>query len=464
MRLTWLLAFFIPLYPLAVAAQGADECGPLTGFIPSFHASGEGTDDAIFYDLDQDGDVDVIWAHGAFKEVIIGYSQGDKVDEYVTLSVTGVTRVAAGDIDGDNAPDLLLLDEGANLLRLHLNTGGRTFGAEVASFNGQFASNVHLVDMDADNQLDLVFNQLDAPGGNHACTAIAIGGGVAGFAASFCISGLEGKVRSGDLNGDQLPDLVLSTNGAMLLNQGGGNFAAPVSLDLSPFDTVTALGLTDLDGDGDLDIVSGGLLQGSFQPGVMSLLNDGSGNFTACGEGVTSGEPLAVTDFNGDGQVDVASADTGSSPNQLGLALQETCGNGIQGPGEECDDGNLVNGDQCTHLCLNPVCGDDVVSAGEECDDGNTINGDGCSDACELPVCGDNIVEVGEECDDGNTDPNDACTNQCTNARCGDGVTQTGAEQCDDGNSLGGDGCDQCNLDDSIDYVEFQAGMYLRGN
>lgn len=34
-------------------------------------------------------------------------------------------------------------------------------------------------------------------------------------------------------------------------------------------------------------------------------------------------------------------------------ALQIFCSNGILEPGEECDDGNLTNGDGCSSSCLN---------------------------------------------------------------------------------------------------------------
>jgi len=139
------------------------------------------------------------------------------------------------------------------------------------------------------------------------------------------------------------------------------------------------------------------------------------------------------------------------------------CGNGIVSPGEECDDGNLVDGDGCSAACEiepawtctgqpsvctpmpppTPTCGDGVVDPGEQCDDGNTVDGDGCSKSCTFEVlttgvCGNGVVEPGEECDDGNTDPTDGCTNACT--ICGNGIVSPG-EQCDDGNLVDGDGC-----------------------
>lgn len=87
------------------------------------------------------------------------------------------------------------------------------------------------------------------------------------------------------------------------------------------------------------------------------------------------------------------------------------CGDGVKqtpntaGVNEVCDDGNTVNNDQCSSTCLNQctapqiwngaacvnpaVCGDGIVqtpnSTGltEVCDDGNLVNGDQCSSTCQ---------------------------------------------------------------------------------
>lgn len=98
---------------------------------------------------------------------------------------------------------------------------------------------------------------------------------------------------------------------------------------------------------------------------------------------------------------------------------EPVCGNGIVEAWEECDDGNLVNGDGCNSLCqieeAEPVCGNGVVEEWEQCDDGNTEDGDGCSATCmvEEPVCGNGILEPGEQCDDGNTENGDGCDETC---------------------------------------------------
>jgi cysteine-rich repeat protein len=60
------------------------------------------------------------------------------------------------------------------------------------------------------------------------------------------------------------------------------------------------------------------------------------------------------------------------------------CGNGVLDPGEQCDDGNNLDGDGCSADCLLPSCGDGILDAGEACDDGNNIDGDGCDADCSI--------------------------------------------------------------------------------
>jgi RHS repeat-associated protein len=62
---------------------------------------------------------------------------------------------------------------------------------------------------------------------------------------------------------------------------------------------------------------------------------------------------------------------------------------------------------------------------------------------CRREICGDGILEGFEECDDGNTIDGDGCSAQCRQEYCGDGILQPAlGEQCDDGNFINGDGCD----------------------
>ncbi|HEY8376457.1 MAG TPA: DUF4215 domain-containing protein, partial [Nannocystis sp.] len=61
------------------------------------------------------------------------------------------------------------------------------------------------------------------------------------------------------------------------------------------------------------------------------------------------------------------------------------------------------------------------------------------------PVCGDGVLDPGEECDDGNKVSGDGCENNCKKTvispTCGDGVVNDASEECDDGNDNNGDAC-----------------------
>jgi fibro-slime domain-containing protein len=73
-----------------------------------------------------------------------------------------------------------------------------------------------------------------------------------------------------------------------------------------------------------------------------------------------------------------------------------------------------------------PNCGNNVIDPGEECDDGNTVGGDGCSPACQ--------IEADYVC------PTPPMAGPCVKDMCGNGHLAS-FETCDDGNTMSGDGC-----------------------
>jgi len=78
--------------------------------------------------------------------------------------------------------------------------------------------------------------------------------------------------------------------------------------------------------------------------------------------------------------------------------------------------GNIVTGGSQNNQTQTPVCGNSFVETGEQCDDGNTINGDGCDSNCQievLSVCGNGLIESGEQCDDNNLVNGDGCSLIC---------------------------------------------------
>ncbi|MEZ4293848.1 MAG: DUF4215 domain-containing protein [Polyangiaceae bacterium] len=116
-----------------------------------------------------------------------------------------------------------------------------------------------------------------------------------------------------------------------------------------------------------------------------------------------------------------------------------SCGDGYLDPGEDCDDANLDptdgcdacqfpcvvdpdcdNGDLCAGLA---VCEVDHTCTYEPAADGTPCPGGACvSGACKLSTCGDGVVEPGEECDDGNIVGGDGCEPTCKST-CLDAAT-----------------------------------------
>jgi cysteine-rich repeat protein len=86
---------------------------------------------------------------------------------------------------------------------------------------------------------------------------------------------------------------------------------------------------------------------------------------------------------------------------------ETSCGDGVPGGDEECDDGGTTSGDGCSSDCLIEFCGDGIITGTdpnenygtanvtipEECDDGGTTSGDGCSNICEIQIGWDCIGE-----------------------------------------------------------------------
>ena len=91
-------------------------------------------------------------------------------------------------------------------------------------------------------------------------------------------------------------------------------------------------------------------------------------------------------------------------------------------------------------------CGNGVVELGEDCDDGNTVDGDACPATCGSGECGNGVREGDEACDDGAGSNEDACLNTCEVASCGDGYVQEGVEECDDAAPPEGAVCAACQL------------------
>lgn len=221
--------------------------------------------------------------------------------------------------------------------------------------------------------------------------------------------------------------------------------------------------------------------------------------FVACSDGDSPGGDAgpgndAGSGVCGDGVLDPGEqCDDGSNNSDSVPSACRTdcrshyCGDGIIDSDEVCD-GEALNGLDCTDqgmtlgtlACADDCatfdvsecshCGNDEAEGDSASDphyevcDGPDIRGHDCNSiaqttgllACNAScgwdlsgcvICGDGVLDFGEECDEGvnNADtPNADCRPSCQFPFCGDGVVDDLlGEQCDDGNTVDGDGCSQ---------------------
>jgi cysteine-rich repeat protein len=178
--------------------------------------------------------------------------------------------------------------------------------------------------------------------------------------------------------------------------------------------------------------------------------------------------------FTCSGDADCADADVcnGAETCTMAGTVMSRCAAGMPAAdGTSCGPG----GRTCmSGVCTTAGCGDGTVTAPEECDDGNIADGDGCDSDCTWTCdstldCSDDLVCNGaERCVAGGTlmsecragtpradgflcdrdmmpGTRDICRMAtCLASACGDGFVDAGAtpvEQCDDGNTTSGDGC-----------------------
>ncbi|HEV7397330.1 MAG TPA: FG-GAP-like repeat-containing protein [Pyrinomonadaceae bacterium] len=128
------------------------------------------------------------------------------------------------------------------------------------------------------------------------------------------------SVASGDLNGDGAMDAVTPNfvSGAVSILMGDGNGAFlprvpyKVGVDTGQGSSPQDVAIADLNGDGKLDVI----VVGGFAHGwIAVLLGDGAGNFAApvtedIGNGALTA--IVIADFNGDNKKDVAAAQSSS--------------------------------------------------------------------------------------------------------------------------------------------------------
>jgi hypothetical protein len=215
-----------------------------------------------------------------------------------------VWTVIAGDFNNNGHQGLavsLFQDEAVDIL---FGNGNGTFAYAdtLANAMGQPTVSLTAADFNADGYLDLVaVNTTDGVSPNPL-----LGYGHGAFNAvseNIQVSGISSA--AGDFNRDGKLDLVID-GASILLGNGDGTFTQGTTLNVGDYVVVA-----DFNADGKLDLA----IASSLNNNVTILLGDGTGSFsTASGSPITVGDqPQAIiaADFNNDGKLDLAVANSG---------------------------------------------------------------------------------------------------------------------------------------------------------
>jgi FG-GAP-like repeat/FG-GAP repeat len=253
----------------------------------------------------------------------VGGARSFEIVPLETVSETS-SNASIGDVDGDGHPDIvlakgrhwqvtsrILLGDGKG----HFTPGPALPGKATKSYSAT------LVDMTKDGRLDMVLSN-DEPDSK----LVLLNDGTGRFTIGGSYGDPKWPTRNaavGDLNRDGYPDIAVANRqmtSYVCLNDGKLHFSCR-ALEDSP--SAATVAIADMNKDGSNDIVYA--CRDSCQSVVY--LNDGKGNFVRrepWGPARSSTRAMAVTDADGDGNLDIAAC-----PEKLGCFVYLGNGRGV---------------------------------------------------------------------------------------------------------------------------------------
>ena len=309
---------------VSVSTDGiqAWRAGSVSEPVRSFPAGGGGKS-PVFADFDADGLLDLAYLRGApwTPPVEIAVLSGDGVGHFSERTIVRVDgqawALAAGDVDGDGRPDLVLAragDQGeAPSLRTFRSLGGFGLAAPKETALGPYdgVSSLAAADLDGDGRADLVLSPF------MGSVSVWTNAGDGTFAAST--RGLPGYYPGpaifGDFDRDGRPDFAFRNATRFLpdvevcRNEGAGVFASATRIGVNY--SSSSLSVADEDGDGTPDLLLRQAENDGTSPRLSVYRGDGRGDPGAevrlplpAYAPIASSQLLVPADWNGDGRLE----------------------------------------------------------------------------------------------------------------------------------------------------------------
>ncbi|MBC8753352.1 T9SS type A sorting domain-containing protein [Kordia sp. YSTF-M3] len=267
-------------------------------------------------DLDNDGDMDVLTA-SLYDSKIAWYENTDGqgafgAQQIISTNADVAVSVYAEDLDGDGDMDVISASANDDKVAWYENTDSQgTFGAEQLITNADGARSIHAADMDNDGDIDVLYaaSQEDKIAwyentdsqGNFGQDHIVISN-----------PGWNKSVYAADIDGDGDLDAISGSGGsfgniAWFENTDGQGSYGPQKIITTDIDDAESVFAIDLDGDGDIDVLSA-----SYDDNKIAWYEntDGQGTFgpqQIITTGASNAESVYAADLDGDGDMDIVS-------------------------------------------------------------------------------------------------------------------------------------------------------------
>lgn len=305
----------------------------------------EWTNQLTIGDLDNDGDLDIVFANGGnfnsagtpqFVRVFINDGTGVFTDESTTRmgGHTGLYRgVELGDVENDGDLDILLVPDFGGRVRLFRNNGNGFFSDAtllslptllVSSSRGQFG------DIDNDGDLDIyVVN--GGPTNRFGCgnSRILINNGVGIYTDESALRHPPGTICGpmdaifGDVNNNFNIDIrvaALGNNNSKLYINDGAGFFTNASATVPADSTCYSYDFGDINGNGMIDMFGANALPGNSSD--MLIRNNGDGTWTNVSSQISPNPNVddndsKFFDYDNDGDLDLIVARIGGTPERI---------------------------------------------------------------------------------------------------------------------------------------------------